>query len=109
MSLLQILLSILSICFVLWMYGSVNTDRELIPKLSQLKKVWSVKFLYRLFSPIRYIFNKFNQFLFFLKKNVKNFFKFLVEITFEILFNLILRGIWIIIKSIFLAIFRIFD
>lgn len=109
MTLLQILLSILGICFVLWMYAFVHTDRVLIPKLSQLKKVWSVKFLHRLFSPIRYIFNKFTQFLFFLKILVKKFFKFLIELTVEILFNLILRGIWFIIKNMFLAIFRIFD
>lgn len=109
MSLLQILLSILGIIFIIWMYAILFTDIKQIPNFSRLKASWRKNFQDPSFSLIRFIFHKFIQFLSFLKNSIKKFFKFLAELTVEILFNLILRGIWLIMKNIFLAIVRIFD
>ncbi len=113
MSALSIGLSILGILFVVWMYALVFSEK--IPSLnfSKLQSLWiegwqrfkRQPFYLMCYAPFRLL----KWLLYQLRSLSLKLLKFLINVIIEIIFNFILRGIWFVFKSLFLAIFHIFD
>lgn len=109
MTFLNLTLSILGILFVIWLYAFVFAKNIPTLNFNDIQNFWN-KFRKIRFTniPIN-LFRKMLQFLSFVRRILNCIWKFIAELTVEIVFHMILRGIWWLIKSLFVLLGKIFN
>ena len=109
MTIFSFILCFLGILIVIWLYSLMMSENPKFFSLTQFQLWWDKHkhrpFFYGTKYLIRQIINFFN----WLGRCVKTVFKFILEVLYEVIFNLILRALWYLIKGIFLFFARIFD